>query len=110
MKDAVSAEIQAAQVALEPADPQTFAVGTVQLVRFCRAFGMTFDAEALTAIYRDNAGHLPGDLWLQAVSRTTKAWKYQTPPKPADLCATVADELKKRKARLHLAQTARLAM
>ena len=110
MGAALTAEAAAAQASLAPADPKAFAVGLAKLAAFCRAFGMAFDAEALSVIYRDSAGHLPSDLWLEAVTRVTRSWKYQSPPKPADLIASVELEMKQRRKRLHLAKTAMLAM
>ena len=110
MQEALKEEAEAARASLKPADPKAFAVGVAKLLAFCRAFGMQVETQALTAIYRDSVSHLPSDLWLEAVARATRAWKWQNPPKPFDLIAAVESDMKQRRKRLHLAQTAMLAL
>lgn len=109
-RGAIEGEVGAARALLTPATAEARAVALRKLLDFCRAFGMNVpeDSKPLLAIWAEHLSDIPGDLLLTAVSRTTGGWKYQTPPKPADLRASVERDLVARRKRLHLAQTALL--
>lgn len=108
--EAIEGEVGAAQSLLHPAPAEARAVALRKLLDFCRAFGMNVpeDPKPLLAIWAEHLGDIPGDLLLTAVKRTTAGWKYQTPPKPADLRASIERDMVARRKRLHLAQTALL--
>lgn len=94
--------------ALVPADARAFAVTIDRLFAFARVFGLgNPDTRAAVGFYRQALADVPPDLLAEAVRRIVGAWRWgHKLPLPADLRATIADELGRRKverARLRMA-------
>lgn len=101
MASCLPAAIEAADSQLAPA-PATAVMPLVKdLLAYARAFGIQVEAPAITVITRSYAealSHLPADLLVEAFrrGRASHRWGNRL-PLPAELAATVKDELSRRR-------------
>jgi hypothetical protein len=114
---ALPSAIDAAERALQRANPKDFAVCMDDLVGWIERSGLTSipaDHSARRAWmasvvrdYRDGLADLPADLLELAVKRTKGVHRWRTMPMPADLRATVEGELSRRHGALRRLKLAR---
>lgn len=78
-----------------PATVQEYARAMMALIEFGGAFGVPCGSpEAVQAIYRETLADLPAELLHRAVARIKSGWTWgNRMPFPAEIRATVADDL-----------------
>jgi hypothetical protein len=98
------------KTALTPASDENYIGALSKLIEFAMAFGIPCgDAAAVQRIYREKLADLPPDLLLAAVRRVTDSWTWgQRLPMPAEIRATIGDELTQRRVLLGRAHMALL--
>lgn len=93
-------------VGLRPATTEDYARAMLALIEFVAAFGVPCpDPATVQSIYRETLADLPADLLTTAIARIKTNWTWgNRMPFPAEIRATVADDLSRRKLMLSHAE------